>query len=83
MKKVFQKIKNLASKLMEEQCTFSRADLAYELKDYGIANDSIEVSKLVYDAYLYYNQDGAIKASFVSNDGYNLLVDEYMTNELL
>ncbi len=83
MEKVFQKIKNLSVKLMEEQCTFSRADLAYELKDYGITNDSIEVSKLVYDAYLYYNQDGIIKASFVSNDGYNLLVDEYMTNELL
>lgn len=68
---------------MGEQSTYSRADIAYELKDCGITHDSIEVSKLVYEAYMYYHQDGAIKASFVSNDGYNTLVDEYMTYEVL
>ena len=51
--KVYQAIKTIADELCKENKTYLRADLAFELKKYGIASDSSEVSKLVFDAYRY------------------------------
>ena len=50
---VYQAIKTIADELCKENKTYLRADLAFELKKYGIASDSSEVSKLVFDAYRY------------------------------
>lgn len=52
--KVYQAIKTIADELCKENKTYLRADLAFELKKYGIASDSSEVSKLVFDAYRYF-----------------------------
>lgn len=53
--KVYQEIKTIADELCKENKTYLRADLAFELKKYGIASDSSEVSKLVFDAYRYFH----------------------------
>lgn len=42
--KVYQAIKTIADELCKENKTYLRADLAFELKKYGIASDSSEVS---------------------------------------
>lgn len=68
-----QKIKEIASKLYKDNSTFTRADLAYELK----INDSVEVERLVYETYLSSNKDKAIKDSFITNDGSKKLIDAY------
>ena len=47
--KVYQAIKRIADELCQENKTYLRADLAFELKKYGIASDSSEVSKLVFE----------------------------------
>ena len=47
--KVYQAIKTIADELCQENKTYLRADLAFELKKYGIASDSSEVSKLVFE----------------------------------
>ena len=43
--KVYQEIKTIADELCKENKTYLRADLAFELKKYGIASDSSEVLK--------------------------------------
>lgn len=58
--KVYQEIKMIADNLCKENKTYLRADLAFELKKYGIASDSSEVSKLVFDAYRYFHDNMAI-----------------------
>ena len=40
--KVYQAIKTIADELCKENKTYLRADLAFELKKYGIASDSSE-----------------------------------------
>ena len=42
--KVYEAIKTIADELCKENKTYLRADLAFELKKYGIASDSSEVS---------------------------------------
>lgn len=58
--KVYQAIKTIADELCKENKTYLRADLAFELTKYGIASDSSEVSKLVFDAYRYFHDNGNI-----------------------
>ena len=53
-KKLYQKIKKIAEEQQRDSSVMSRADLAYELKQFGIQGDSLEINKLVYDAYVYY-----------------------------
>ena len=72
--KVYQVIKTLADELCKENKTYLRADLAFELKKYGIASDSSEVSKLVFDAYRYFHDNGNIAIAFVSNNSRTTLV---------
>lgn len=80
---VFQTIKNIADDLCKENKTYLRADLAYELKKFGVDADSAEVSKLVYDAYKFFRQDGHIAIAFVSNNSRTTLVAEYKLNDCL
>lgn len=72
--KVYQEIKMIADNLCKENKTYLRADLAFELKKYGIASDSSEVSKLVFDAYRYFHDNGNIAIAFVSNNSRTTLV---------
>lgn len=67
------KIKIIADELMKDGGTFSRADLAHELN----MADSVEVEKLVWDAYVNYNNDENIAGAFISNDGGMSVVESY------
>lgn len=68
------KIKSLADQLTEAGKTMTRADLAYELKDFGYDSDSNDITKVVDDAYdeLYDNDHDAASRLlnvFRTNDG--------------
>ena len=80
---MYQAIKTIADNLCKENKTYLRADLAYELKKYGVASDSSEVSKLVFDAYKFFHGDGHIAIAFVSNNSRTTLVAEYKLNDSL
>ena len=56
--KVYQAIKTIADELCKENKTYLRGDLAFELKKYGRAADSSEGSKVVFDAYRYFDDNG-------------------------
>ena len=80
---IYDAIRNIAAKLCKDGETYLRADLAYELKQYGIDADSIDVSKLALEAYKYFNNDRNIKQTFVTNDSRSALIDEYKLTDLL
>lgn len=80
---IYDTIRNIAAKLCKDGETYLRADLAYELKQYGIDADSIDVSKLALEAYKYFNNDRNIKQAFVTNDSRSALIDEYKLTDLL
>ena len=75
--KVYQAIKTIADNLCKENKTYLRADLAFELKKYGIASDSSEVSKLVFEVYRFFHDNGNIAVAFVSDSSRTTLVAEY------
>ncbi len=80
---IYQTIKAIADELCKENKTYLRADLAFELKKYGIASDSSEVSRLVFDAYKFFHENGNIAVAFVSNNSRTTLVEEYKLNDSL
>ncbi|MDY4409963.1 MAG: hypothetical protein SPE56_03900 [Prevotella sp.] len=80
---IYDAIRNIAAKLCKDGETYLRADLAYELKQYGIDADSIDVSRLALEAYKYFNNDRNIKQAFVTNDSRSALIDEYLLTDLL
>ena len=80
---IYDAIRNIAAKLCKDSETYLRADLAYELKQYGIDADSIDVSRLALEAYKYFNNDRSIKQAFVTNDSRSALIDEYQLKDLL
>ena len=80
---IYDAIRNIAAKLCKDGETYLRADLAYELKQYGIDADSIDVSRLALEAYKYFNNDRNIKQAFVTNDSRSTLIDEYQLTDLL
>lgn len=80
---VYDAIRNIAAKLCKDGETYLRADLAYELKQYGIDADSVDVSKFVLEAYKFFNNDRNIKQAFVTNDSRTALIDEYRLADLL
>lgn len=76
--KVYQKIRNCAIELTQNHQTYTRADLAYELKDYGIEQDSFDIVKLVYETYSAFRKDAtAIAQAFIDNEQARSLVDIY------
>ena len=80
---IYDAIRSIAAKLCKDGETYLRADLAYELKQYGIDADSIDVSRLALEAYKYFNNDRSIKQAFVTNDSRSALIDEYQLTDLL
>ena len=81
--KIYEAIRDIAAKLCKDGETYLRADLAYELKQYGVHADSIDVSQLALDAYRFFNNDSNIKRAFVTNDSRNPLIEEYQMTDLL
>lgn len=81
-KRIYADIKQIADKLVKDGDKFSRADLAYELKMWGIDHDSEDVSKLVWEAYRYYNQDKNIDIAYTSNGRKQTIIEEYRTKAL-
>lgn len=63
----------------------TRADLAYELKELGVKEDSIEVSKLVWDVYAAASDTVAalIASTYVSNTSPTSIIDEYASKHFL
>ena len=82
-KQLKRSILELARKLRKENDTMTRADLAYELKQDALPSDSIEVARLVYEAYQEAGNDNAVLQAFVSNDGRKSLIEEYQLQALL
>lgn len=80
---IYQKIKDIAEHLQNESSTFTRADLAYELKELGISQDTADVGMLVWEAYNFYNNNWIIRDVFLDNDGKTTLVSEYEVDWLL
>lgn len=80
---IYQKIYDIASQLLKENAVYTRADLAYELQDFGIKADSFEIGMLVWKAYKYFNDNEAIRHSFYDNEKKDPLVDEYRTDYLI
>ena len=80
---IYDAIRNIAAKLCKDGETYLRADLAYELKQYGIDADSIDVSKLALESYKYFNNERSIKQAFVTNDSRSALIDEFQLTDLL
>ena len=74
---IHSEIKNIADKLGRQETVYTRADLSYDLRRYGLKEDSIEVSRLVYEAYLYFGKCKSIKNVFLTNDRRQTIVDAY------
>lgn len=75
-KAIYSKIKEIAGKLSAVGDTWTRADLAYELRPLGVGADSMDVAKLVYDTFVQYN-DKSVRKAFLTNDRKHFLVDAY------
>lgn len=82
-REIYKTIKSIADELCSDGKTFLRADLAYELKRYGVAGDSSEVGSLVYDAYCFYGNDSNIGIAFVTNNARTTIVADYKLNHCL
>lgn len=76
-KKIINKIEKITLELVKKGETLSRADLAYELKELGIDQDSSYISELVWNAYSQSTYKDAIKKAFTNNSGNRSLIDEY------
>lgn len=48
---ILQRIKDIADEQIRDHETMTRPDLAFELRQYGVKGDSLEVDKLVFEAY--------------------------------
>ena len=81
--KVYQKIRDIAHQLQKDGATYTRADLAYDLHDLGINNDSAEVGMLVWEACQHFHNDTAIKNVFYDNERKDLLVLKYQIEHLI
>lgn len=80
---IYNEIKRISDQLAKNGEVYSRADLSYELQEFGIKNDSFYVSKLVWDAYEFFHNDNRIKKVFLNNEGIRSLVEEYKLLHLM
>lgn len=71
------KIKDIADLLASKQEVYTRADLAFNLSDFGIESDSLKVAEIVFVAYNYYKMDAVIASVFKTNDLNESLVENY------
>lgn len=77
MNKLQQKILAIAKGVKRGEAPLTRADLAYELRDFGVKGDSPEVARLVWEAYQASGENEVIQRAFVANSGSRSLVDVY------
>lgn len=80
--KLYDKILELAQKNFQDKTTLTRSDLAWEMKDLGIENDSPEISQLVWECFLR-SENKEVFKSLVNNEKNTPLVDEYKIPALL
>lgn len=78
--KIYQKIRDLAH---QGEAVYTRADLAYDLQQFGISRDCFEVGLFVWEAYRHFHQDEKIRSFFYDNERKGLLVDEYQADGLI
>jgi hypothetical protein len=78
--KVIERIHEIAKKLKSEGGSFTRSDLAYELKSFGIESDSHEITKLVWQAWNTFGKSKDIENAFTNNAGNQSLVDMYQAS---
>lgn len=76
-KKILRTIAELTDKLAKQGTTYTRADLAFELKDAGVEGDSVEISQWVYKAYNCNRNSEKIRKAFVNNERKRYIVDEF------
>lgn len=81
--KIYQKIHDIAHQGQQDGSIYTRADLAYDLQELGISQDTVEVGWLVWEAYQHFKNDNAIKSFFYDNDKKVSLVDEYQVDHLI
>lgn len=73
---ILSKIKDIALKLAESNDTLTSADLANELKDFGIDGDSAKIATLVWEAFCKYGNNKEILNAFLNNLRTKSLVEE-------
>ena len=77
---IYENIRQIAYELIANNTNISRSELAYKLKELGFVNgDGMDVARLVWGAYGYFNGDRAIYDAFISNNEKTNVVDEYRT----
>ena len=74
---LYNQIKSIAESV--DGSIWTRADLAYELK----MSDSLDVTRLVWEAYNHFGKPRSIKEAFVNNDSECPLVDDYELRHLI
>ena len=74
---LYNQIKSIAEST--DGSVWTRADLAYELK----MPDSLDVTRLVWEAYNHFGHLHCIKAAFINNDSECPLVDDYELRQLI
>ena len=82
-KNIKNKIEKIAIELVNDKETLSRADLAYELKKYGIKQDSYLISELVWNTFLQSKHKETLRKAFTNNNGNRSLIDEYQITATL
>lgn len=80
--KIYDKIRALAEQNFKDNTVLSRSDLAWELKDLGIENDSENISKFVWECFQK-SPNKEIFKSLVNNEKNTPLVDEFKIPALL
>ncbi|MCR5455540.1 MAG: hypothetical protein K6F33_11190 [Bacteroidales bacterium] len=83
---ILNKIQELADNLEAEKSTFTRSDVAWELKEelsqIGIEGDSPEISRLVWECYQK-TKDEAVAKCFLTNSRSYTLIEEYTVPALV
>lgn len=80
---ILAEIKRIAHQLHADGKTWTRADLAYQLREQGVAGDSLEVSRMVWETFLRYGNDKTVATAFVDNVTGHSLVEEYRLHSQL
>jgi len=80
---ILQRIKDIADEQIRDHKTMTRPDLAFELRQYGVKGDSLEVDKLVFEAYSFYKNSKTIKDTFVTQDSNKSIVSLYLLHNAI
>ena len=81
--KIYQRIHDIAHQAQQDGSIYTRADLAYDLRELGISQDTVKIGWLVWEAYQYFKNDDVIKSFFYDNDKKVSLVAEYQVDHLI